>query len=233
MKTAFDKSDTLMLEMVQPDMATMQGLVMSKALNPAGPTVMEQLPEAKRAAYSAALADDGIPAAAIDHFKPWFVAVTLSVAPLPKLGYDPNKGVEHELTAAAEAVHKPVAGLETAEQQLGYFDALPAPLQIQYLVSTIDDLPKMPTELATMVTDWAKGDPEALGTLMNESLRDTPELGKILLTDRNARWADWIEKRLAQPGTVFIAVGAGHLTGPDSVQAVLARHGIKAQRVAY
>ncbi|RZL56533.1 MAG: TraB/GumN family protein, partial [Sphingomonas sp.] len=52
-------------------------------------------------------------------------------------------------------------------------------------------------------------------------------------TDRNARWATWIKQRMARPGTVFIAVGAGHLAGPESVQAQLAKLGVKAERVKY
>ena len=52
-----------------------------------------------------------------------------------------------------------------------------------------------------------------------------------MVADRSARWAQWIEARLSKPGIVFVAVGAGHLGGKDSVQAVLARDGIKAKRV--
>jgi uncharacterized protein YbaP (TraB family) len=32
---------------------------------------------------------------------------------------------------------------------------------------------------------------------------------------------------------VFIAVGAGHLAGPDSVQSYLAKHNLKAERIQY
>jgi hypothetical protein len=53
----------------------------------------------------------------------------------------------------------------------------------------------------------------------------------VLLTRRNARWAEWIDARLDRPGTVFLAVGAGHLAGRDSVQAMLEKRGIKAKRV--
>ena len=49
--------------------------------------------------------------------------------------------------------------------------------------------------------------------------------------ERNARWAEWIGKRMARPGTVFLAVGAGHLGGPQSVQDKLAALGLKARRV--
>jgi len=68
---------------------------------------------------------------------------------------------------------------------------------------------------------------------MNDSLKDSPEVAKVLLVDRNKRWAQWIKDRMAKPGTVFVAVGAGHLAGPDSVQAQLARLGVKARRVRY
>jgi uncharacterized protein YbaP (TraB family) len=66
---------------------------------------------------------------------------------------------------------------------------------------------------------------------MNEALSKSPELSKLLLADRNARWADWIQKRLEKPGAVFMAVGAGHLGGKGSVQEYLAKKGLKAVRV--
>ena len=56
---------------------------------------------------------------------------------------------------------------------------------------------------------------------------------RLLLTDRNARWAEWVEKRLEQPGTVFMAVGAGHLAGKDSVQDFLAKRNVKVKRIQY
>jgi uncharacterized protein YbaP (TraB family) len=40
-----------------------------------------------------------------------------------------------------------------------------------------------------------------------------------------------VRERLHKPGTVFVAVGAGHLAGKGSVQAQLAAAGISAQRV--
>ena len=232
-KAAFDKSNELVLEMIEPDTATMQGLIMKTALNPEGPTLTEKLPADKREAYAKAMTDVGVPAAALDRFDPWFAAVTLSIAGLPKLGYDPESGAERTLSVAAKAANKQVIGLETAEQQLGYFDALPEPLQVKFLVSTVDDYPRMATELDKMIASWSAGDPEALGKTMNEELADTPELSKVLLADRNTRWAEWIEQRLQKPGTVFVAVGAGHLAGAESVQAQLAKHKLTATRVAY
>lgn len=232
-KAAFDKSDELVLEMLEPDAATMQGLIMKTAVNPSGPTLTEKLPADKRDAFGKALADVGVPPAALDRVDPWFAAVTLTMAGLPKLGYDPASGAERTLATAAKTANKQLIGLETAEQQLGFFDGLPEPLQVKFLVSTIDDYAKMGTQLDKMVTSWSAGDPEALGRVMNEELSDTPEIAKVLLTDRNARWAEWIGNRLEKPGTVFIAVGAGHLAGADSVQDQLAKYKLTAARVAY
>jgi uncharacterized protein len=233
-KAAFDKSDTIALEMVMPEPSAMQGVIMSKAMAPAGdPALTVKLPEASRAPYAAALTSVGMPANALDRFEPWFAAMTLAMAPLPKLGYDPNSGVEMTITAAAKAANKELIGLETFEQQIGFFDTMPEDVQIKYLASLVKDFDNVGPLLDKMVEQWSAGDPDGLGKTMNEEMRKTPELGKILLSDRNARWADWISARMAKPGTVFIAVGAGHLAGQDSVQAYLAKHKLKAERIQY
>ena len=137
------------------------------------------------------------------------------------------------ITAAAKAANKPVAGLETFEQQIGFFDTLPADQQVKYLVSTVNEFANIGPLLDKMVAQWSAGDPDGLGKTMNEEMRKTPELAKVLLSDRNARWAEWIGARMAKPGTVFVAVGAGHLAGGDSVQAYLAKHNLKAERIQY
>ena len=233
-KTAFDRSDEVKLEIVMPDPATMQGLVQATGVAaPGTPPLTERLPEGKRAAITKAVTDLGLPANALDRYKPWLAATQLSVAPLSKLGYDSTNGPEEVISAAAKQANKPLTGLETPEQQLGFFGSLSDAAQLQFLESTVDELPKLDSQMANMVEDWAKGDPDALAREMNDELKSSPEVAKVLLTDRNARWAQWIKQRMTTPGTVFVAVGAGHLAGPDSVQAHLAKLGVKAERVKY
>lgn len=232
-KTAFDKSDELVLEMIEPDAAKMQQIVISKAMDPAGKPLSLKLAEADRADYIKAMTDLGVPYQGFEPFKPWMAAITLGVLPLGKLGYDPNSGAEKVLSAAAKSAGKKLGELESAEMQIGFFDGLTEAQQIAYLNATVDELPKFGATMDTMVGMWAKGDPEALGGLMNESLKESPEVGKILLDDRNARWADWIKTRLDTPGTVFVAVGAGHLAGNNSVQDMLKSRKVKVTRVKY
>lgn len=231
-KAAFDKSDELVLELIQPEPAEAQKLVLELAIDRDGPPLSEKLPADKRPALAAALTANGIPAAQFEPFEPWFVALTLSLAPLPRLGYDVNSGVEPTLAAAAKAANKPIVPLETAAGQLGVLDGLPEPVQIAYLERTVEDLPKIGDELSRLIAAWGKGDAETLASIMNEGL-DQPALRDALLTRRNIAWADWIKTRLDKPGTVFIAVGAGHLAGSDSVQAQLAKHKLVATRVKY
>ena len=231
-KQAFDKSDELVLEMVLPeDQAQVASVTLPLAMDKSGKTLADKLDPDALKAYQAAITGLGVPANAFDAFKPWFAAVTLSVLPLTKHGYDPNQGAEKQLTAAAKTVAKPISGFETLEEQLGFFDTIPEAGQIAYLNSVVKDIDKMGPMLDKMVVQWGKGDTDNLAATMNEGMAATPELMKTLLWDRNARWADQIKVRMDKPGTVFVAVGAGHLAGTQSLQDYLKERGLKVQRV--
>ena len=232
-KTAFDASDEVVLELVLPDDATAQAAVMKYGINTTGPTLTERLPADKREPYIKSLANIGIPANGFDKLQPWFAANNITALTLQKSGYDMNSGAEKVITDAAKAAGKPVSGLETLDQQLSFFAGLSPETQLRYLTMTVDDVAKGTETIEKMVGMWSEGEPEQLGELMNEAMEDIPELGDVLLTDRNARWTDWIVTRMAKPGTVFIAVGAGHLAGDDSVQAMLAKRNLKATRIDY
>lgn len=92
-------------------------------------------------------------------------------------------------------------------------------------------MPEAKTFFDKMVGAWAKGDPATLAAMMNEAMKASPELVDVLLTKRNERWAKWIDDRLDTPGTVFVAVGAGHLAGKGSVQDFLKARKLKAVRI--
>lgn len=233
-KRAFDKSDQLMLEIVLPeDPGEMAQKMIPLALDQSGKTISSRLSADELKAYQAAMTGLGIPVAQFDRFEPWFAAMTLSIAPLAQLGYDPEQGAEKQLTAAAKAAAKPVSGLETVDQQLGFFDGLPEKQQLAFLNSVVKDIDKLGPTLDKTVVLWGKGDTEALAVAMNESMAATPELAKVLLFDRNQRWADQLKARMDQPGTVFVAVGAGHLAGEHSVQDFLKERGLTAERIEY
>jgi uncharacterized protein YbaP (TraB family) len=232
-KKAFDASDTLVLELVMPPDAEMQKIVSDLGTHPPGKPLPDELPPVEAARMRAALPEYGLSPDALDNSDPWLAATMLSVLPLRQLGYDDKQGAELILTDAARAAGKKIVGLETARQQLGYFDALPLPAQRKLLIETIDDMPQAGSKIDQAVAAWRKGDADGLARLVNADMASSPEVSEALLIRRNRNWADWISRRMQQPGTVFLAVGAGHLAGSASVQAELAKRGLKVERVRY
>ena len=228
---AMAASDVLYVELVDDDQATMQPLVMQYGIDLAHP-LSSELNAADEQRLRAAAQTAGVPAQALDAMRPWMAAVTLTVAPIVKAGFDPESGVDKKLRQAFASQGKPVKGLETAEQQIRYFAELSQAVQISMLRSSLDDYAKADTEIAALVRDWQKGDVDAIAALENSDMREKyPVLYRTLLTERNQRWARQIAQMPSSGHTTFIAVGAAHLAGPDDVQAQLQKLGIHVERV--
>lgn len=228
---AFGSSDILIteIEMGPESMASIQTLVMTMGVLPEGQTLRGLLSDEQRAAYEAALTRIDLPVATFDRFEPWYGAMMMTMLPLLKQGYTTDAGVEKVLeTKADEALAR--GALETVEEQLSIFDGLPSDAQVAFLMETIDGVDEIKAMLDAMVAEWAEGDAAELARLMNEGMTD-PVLVERLLYARNARWAEWVGERLDTPGTVFVAVGAGHLAGEQSVQDKLSDLGIETTRV--
>lgn len=231
-KTAFDASDTLVLETLFPDDPTsIAPMTLALGFTPGLPPLSERVDAELRPRLKAAALEVRVPMEFLDSVETWLAAVTLSSAKVTSFGLDPHNGVENQLTVRAKPAGKALVGLETIDEHMRLFDGLPEADQRAFLNGTIEQWSDSKAEIEDMLRDWAKGDAEALAIEMNESIDETPQLVKVLVTDRNARWSDWITRRMAQPGTLFVAVGAGHLAGPDSVQAMLAKRGLQAERV--
>ncbi|MHA6721061.1 TraB/GumN family protein [Sphingomonas sp. RS6] len=229
-RTAFDRADTLILELVMPPPAETQALLDRLGRTPGDPSVAS-LPPALRERVEAAARASGAPPGNFDREEPWLAALTLSLLPLQKAHYDDANGAEQVLEAAARKAGKRVVGLETAAQQFGYFDRLSPAAQSRMLRATLDGLPVAGRTLDSAVAAWSKGDTDLLAGILNTDLASNPELRDVLLVQRNRRWAGWITGRMARPGTVFVAVGAGHLAGRDSLVAMLAARGLKVERL--
>ncbi len=228
---AFSASDLLVLEMVDPPPAEADAIMMRHAVDPDGPPLTIKIGPKNAARFRTLMGSLGINPDTLEAMDPWFVATLASLLPLQKLGYNPDIGVDKTLAKAARSVGKPVLGLETMAQQIAYFDTLPEPDQITMLQETLEEAPKIDQLAGEMTRDWASGRTDDLARLMNKNLDTSPRLSRVLLTDRNQRWADWIAQRLATPGTVFVAVGAAHLAGPESVQTRLAKRKLKVVRI--
>jgi uncharacterized protein YbaP (TraB family) len=230
-EAAINTSDALWLEIPDSDdPAVMQPLVLKYGVDPAHP-LSSKLDAATKAKLDALLTPLGLTAAQFEPLRPWMAGVALSVLPLTQGGYDIKSGAEQVITAEMRAAHKPIRGFETAEQQVRYLADMPPAAELDFLKSSLDDAEKAVPELDEMVTAWTSGDPSKLASLLDDEMRrDYPDLYELLIVERNARFADQIAALLRGRGVIFVAIGAGHLAGPDSVQADLAKLGVTAVR---
>jgi uncharacterized protein YbaP (TraB family) len=231
-ETALAGSDTLVLEVANlDDPSALVASLMKVAFSPNLPPLAERVPAEKRDALKAMIAESGLPEAALDKMETWAAALLLTGVTYKRLGLDPNAGVEHSLIEPWRKSGKPIEGLETIDQQLGYFDHLSEDGQRKFLVGLLDSPEKGRTEFAGMLKAWESGDVAGIARTFDDETQMSAELRRTLMAERNARWSEWLKARLDKPGTVFVAVGAGHLAGNDSVIRLLADKGLKATRL--
>lgn len=171
----------------------------------------------------------GLDMATVNLMRPWLAATLLSVGPLEAAGYDTASGVEKVLEKAASSQGDQIRSFEAVEQQLLFLATLPDDVQLQFLRDTLSDTDV--GEMDKTVAAWAAGDVATLErTVVADMKAEAPQLYEVLVVRRNEDWAGQIETRLKGSGVSFMAVGAAHLIGPDSVQAKLKLRGIEAQR---
>ncbi|MES2493276.1 MAG: TraB/GumN family protein [Pseudomonadota bacterium] len=227
---ALKQSAQLVTEIPATEASEMQAAVMKSATLPAGQTLRGMLAANDRARFEQALAQFNLPAAAFDGFQPWYAAIALTSLPLAQGGYTAANGVEHAVAAVAQQQGKQRTGLETASHQLAMFASLPLEVQKRYLHEVLEGLPTLDQQLTDIIREWSAGNPDKLAELLNEE-QDDPVMIKVLLTDRNRMWVDWARLRMEQPGTVFMAVGAGHLGGGEGMLGLLAKAGLEPVRI--
>jgi len=234
---AFDNavagSQELVVETIVDDknpaklMAALAGLAFTKGL----PPLAERVPEAKRPALAAAIKKSGFPPAALDMMETWAAAFMLLGAQFKALDLKAGEGVEMVLRSEFSGRGKPIGELETNVEQFGYFDRLSEKAQRSLLEGAIEDGPGVKDTFNDMLSAWSRGDVRAIAKVFNRDLADSPELADAVIVQRNANWTKWVEGRMAQPGIVLVAVGAGHLAGDDSVIEMLEKQGMRVRRV--
>ncbi len=168
-----------------------------------------------------------------------FLATTrMAISAGKSQGMQVDNGADMVLRHIAEDEGKPIEGLETLESQLNMFLKMPAPTpaaaplpQPGQPVEQTGSMPSLSKSMAELQSAWKHGDQRVFVRMLNQLERSSPDTYRMMFVERNARWADWIRARMQTPGTVFVAVGAGHLAGKDSVLVQLAERGIYSTRV--
>lgn len=201
-REAFDRSGELMLETIVPDPAAIQAAARNQVTE---------------------IAPDGTA-----RLKPFVAQTRQVVSQSRSAGLSVENGADTVLRRVAEDVGKPVGGLERFEDQLGALANIPAP----QAPSTQPSVSAASVTVNDLLSAWTTGNTGAFSTMLAGFEAKSPVAYRLLIADRNARWGQWIASRLEKPGTVFVAVGTGHLAGKDSVQHWLAARGIATTRVS-
>jgi uncharacterized protein YbaP (TraB family) len=164
-----------------------------------------------------------------------FLATTrMAISAGQAQGMQVGNGADMVLRHQAEAEGKPVEGLETLQLQIDMFNRMPPTSAAANDKAPASDPARMQGlshAMASMQAAWKRGDQSVFVTMLCQLKTASPDTYRMMFTERNERWADWIRARMQSPGTVFVAVGAGHLAGPDSLLVRLAERGIPSQRV--
>lgn len=183
-----------------------------------------------RAAEEAAAVID-VPLDMLAHAEPWLAAITVELMMLYRMGFDPMLGVEMTMTNRATADGKPIEGLETVEEQLGFLDGLPMEAQREMLLQTLLQGAAMSETVDALIEAWRHGDTATLESELLQSIAEQAALHDALIVSRNRRWAETITTWLDDETDYLVVVGALHLVGEHGVPALLGRAGYGIQQL--
>ena len=218
-------ADELWLEVTPDELESAPQLVARMAADEPVAPLDRRLPPALAEEARALAREAQLPAAAADRLESWALAIAVSNAAGADAGLSRDNGVEAKLARRAASLRKPMRGLETAQSQLEAFDRLPDSMQDSLLATTVRKADLAAGRSRALAAAWAAGEVDTLAALAAESLAETPELVGPLVDARNAAWAQRLDAHLRGRGRIMVAVGAGHLVGPDNLLDRLAARG--------
>lgn len=117
-----------------------------------------------------------------------------------------------------------ILGLETIAEQMGIFDSLSREQQSQMVMEGIRDTDKTIQLTKQMQEVYIRQNVDSLYMMINDEGGVISEEQSAFLDDRNKKWIPQI-KEITKSKKAFIAVGAGHLGGPNGVIRLLQKEG--------
>lgn len=234
LEQAYDDAEVLIMEV---DMDDLDPFAAQAAFNAYGVlhddrTLRDLMGEALYQRASEAATRIDVPLDMLDKTEPWYAAITVEILILNRLGFNPALGIDMHMMSKAVADGKPIHGLETVEEQIQFLDGLSLAAQRAMLLSTLEESAELGEIMEKLIDAWRHGDIDYLDTGLLESFADHPELKKVLITDRNARWVDAIDALLDDDDDYLIIVGALHLVGDEGVPELLSRRGVSVRQLS-
>ncbi len=224
---AYAESKVLVMELELNDLGAddLLGSSAQLATLPEGQSLPGVLGPELNAQLDSRLEAEGLDPQILSHSQPWFAALMLEQLELAKSGFEPGAGVDEQFAQRAQADHKPIIGLETIDQQLGIFAQLSLEQQRQYLRTTLQQSTTDASETQEIVHAWQHGDTAELERMMRRDSSESPELYRLLTSERNRKWLPRIIELLHADDDCLVIVGALHLVGRDGIVDLLRQQG--------
>jgi uncharacterized protein YbaP (TraB family) len=204
--------------------------VLAEQTLPQGQMLPAVLGPELNAKLKAAAGPLGIDPDLISRMQPWYVATMISTTRLLRAGYSPQDGVDFQIAQRAHHDGKPIVGLETAAQQLGFLASMSMDDQRKFLSATLEET-DTPQELQQITDAWRNGDLTVLESLLKQGMDEAPELFQKIVVQRNRNWLPRIEQMLADPDKDYLVVtGALHMIGPQGLIQMLRARGYQITR---
>lgn len=153
--------------------------------------------------------------------KPFFVMALLTENAMEG---DRPQVLDEFLQRRALANGKQVIGIETVKEQMAAVDAVPIEEQATMLLDHVDHA-GYPGEMEAMLDAYARQD---LEHLVEEAARTSAmpdSFERALLTERNARMVERMDRLIREGKPIFFLIGAAHLPRPDGLIAGLRARG--------
>jgi uncharacterized protein YbaP (TraB family) len=176
----------------------------------------------------------GLDGSMMTHMKPWMASMMVTVCGIMSsqsggMGAAADNP-ETVLRTRAQADGKSLHYFETVMQQVNAMAQAPQSTQIAELRQSIDEAAAGKNQFGQLQEDWLNGNVASIAKTVADTRKEDEAFYQTIFVQRNARFAATIGNMLQGTGTVFVAIGAGHFAGEDSVLRMLADHGIKAVR---
>lgn len=230
LERAYKAADVIVLEVDLDDMNPLDAIkfITTNGTLPANQSLADVVGAEPYARVTKLAASLDVPEFVISKLEPWSAALILTQYALTKTGFDPNLGIDMQITERARTDGKPIEGLETVIDQLSVFDARSFEEQTRFLLDSAEDVPKLNEDLQHLIAAWRAGDLRALEKAFIEERAKSPELYDALLGVRNRQWLPKIEALLNEERDYLVVVGALHYVGRDGLLALLKEDGHEA-----
>ena len=207
----------------QSDMITL-------GLYPEGQTLFQNISDEMRRALKKKMTNLEMKLEHFARFKPWFMAVSLTLMELQRLGFSIEYGIDVHFYGKATIDNKEIGFLEPVDFQFELLGKMNVQDQNAFLSQTLKDLDIAAQMADDMLKYWKKGDADNLYALLFKSFEDYPQIENRLISQRNLQWVKKIEEMMVEDKNIIVIVGAGHLIGPGSVVALLKQKGYRVKQ---